>query len=133
MHVHSYSPSMCVWGIFFVDILFFIFIFFFFKQKTAYEIYQCDWSSDVCSSDLVTRLLEESTSRRPDRRNSAGSTVAPSSNTRTRLGSMPRTRTRSRCFRAMSCAFSRMLSPCFLRSEERRVGKECRSRWSPYH
>ena len=28
-------------------------IFFFFKQKTAYEIYQCDWSSDVCSSDLL--------------------------------------------------------------------------------
>ena len=27
---------------------------FFFKQKTAYEIYQCDWSSDVCSSDLLT-------------------------------------------------------------------------------
>ena len=30
-----------------------IFFFFFFKQKTAYEIYQCDWSSDVCSSDLA--------------------------------------------------------------------------------
>ena len=30
-------------------------MFFFFKQKTAYEIYQCDWSSDVCSSDLDTR------------------------------------------------------------------------------
>ena len=28
-------------------------LFFFFKQKTAYEIYQCDWSSDVCSSDLI--------------------------------------------------------------------------------
>ena len=28
-------------------------MFFFFKQKTAYEIYQCDWSSDVCSSDLI--------------------------------------------------------------------------------
>ena len=27
--------------------------FFFFKQKTAYEVYQCDWSSDVCSSDLA--------------------------------------------------------------------------------
>ena len=27
-------------------------LFFFFKQKTAYEIYQCNWSSDVCSSDL---------------------------------------------------------------------------------
>src|SRR6056300_1794687 len=26
-------------------------IFFFFKQKTAYEISECDWSSDVCSSD----------------------------------------------------------------------------------
>src|SRR5213596_1973770 len=26
--------------------------FFFFKQKTAYEIRPCDWSSDVCSSDL---------------------------------------------------------------------------------
>ena len=27
--------------------------FFFFKQKTAYEIGTGDWSSDVCSSDLV--------------------------------------------------------------------------------
>src|SRR5881296_3657938 len=25
---------------------------FFFKQKTAYEVLLCDWSSDVCSSDL---------------------------------------------------------------------------------
>ena len=30
----------------------FIVFFFFFKQKTAYEILTCDWSSDVCSSDL---------------------------------------------------------------------------------
>ena len=29
-----------------------IIIVFFFKQKTAYEILTCDWSSDVCSSDL---------------------------------------------------------------------------------
>ena len=28
-------------------------VFFFFKQKTAYEILTCDWSSDVCSSDLT--------------------------------------------------------------------------------
>ena len=27
--------------------------FFFFKQKTAYEIGTGDWSSDVCSSDLI--------------------------------------------------------------------------------
>ena len=33
-----------------------LFFFFFFKQKTAYEIYQCDWSSDVCSSDLISLI-----------------------------------------------------------------------------
>ena len=32
-----------------------VIIFFFFKQKTAYEIVSRDWSSDVCSSDLVGR------------------------------------------------------------------------------
>src|SRR3546814_8502017 len=30
--------------------------FFFFKQKTAYEMRISDWSSDVCSSDLITAL-----------------------------------------------------------------------------
>src|SRR5216117_4380704 len=30
----------------------FIYFFFFFKQKTAYEVRKGDWSSDVCSSDL---------------------------------------------------------------------------------
>src|SRR3546814_3966453 len=28
-------------------------VFFFFKQKTAYEMRISDWSSDVCSSDLA--------------------------------------------------------------------------------
>src|SRR3546814_9774220 len=31
-----------------------VFFFFFFKQKTAYEMRISDWSSDVCSSDLAT-------------------------------------------------------------------------------
>src|SRR3546814_2278762 len=31
---------------------------FFFKQKTAYEMRISDWSSDVCSSDLLTLLLD---------------------------------------------------------------------------
>src|SRR3546814_20399794 len=31
-------------------------VFVFFKQKTAYELRISDWSSDVCSSDLVARL-----------------------------------------------------------------------------
>ena len=44
---------------FFCFFYFFICLFFFFfKQKTAYEIYQCDWSSDVCSSDLVVKAIE---------------------------------------------------------------------------
>ena len=34
-------------------------MFFFFKQKTAYEIYQCDWSSDVCSSDLIGANVDD--------------------------------------------------------------------------
>ena len=32
------------------------FIFFFFKQKTAYEVVSRDWSSDVCSSDLALKF-----------------------------------------------------------------------------
>ena len=35
--------------------MYFLF-FFFFKQKTAYEIVSRDWSSDVCSSDLFSTL-----------------------------------------------------------------------------
>src|SRR3546814_8193257 len=35
-----------------------IFWFFFFKQKTAYEMRISDWSSDVCSSDLLLQLLQ---------------------------------------------------------------------------
>src|SRR3546814_3108290 len=33
--------------------VFILFVFFFFKQKTAYEMRISDWSSDVCSSDLA--------------------------------------------------------------------------------
>src|SRR3546814_6721370 len=34
-----------------------VLIFFFFKQKTAYEMRISDWSSDVCSSDLIDGIL----------------------------------------------------------------------------
>src|SRR3546814_19369588 len=37
--------------------LFNLLVFFFFKQKTAYEMRISDWSSDVCSSDLVDALI----------------------------------------------------------------------------
>src|ERR1044072_3688481 len=71
---------------------------FVYKQNTAYEIYQCDWSSDVCSSDLcfgdnrfIFLFIKITIVDTP------GHTIDKE------------------------------------RSEERRVGKECRSRWSPYH
>src|SRR3546814_2841643 len=86
-----------------------LFFFFFFKQKTAYEMRISDWSSDVCSSDL-----EGDTSR-------AATVVDSSFRSRRRGGVRARSTTADSVFR----------------SEERRVGKECvstcRSRWSPYH
>src|SRR3546814_2568816 len=43
-----------LYGVVYVECLcFFYFFFFFFKQKTAYEMRISDWSSDVCSSDLL--------------------------------------------------------------------------------
>src|SRR3546814_1840329 len=44
--------AVCLFGV--VHVLY-VFIFFFFKQKTAYERRIIDWSSDVCSSDLAKR------------------------------------------------------------------------------
>src|SRR3546814_1625805 len=44
---------MCVGVAYDVAVVFFVF---FFKQKTAYEMRISDWSSDVCSSDLIERL-----------------------------------------------------------------------------
>src|SRR3546814_9601762 len=37
-------------------LIFFICLYFFLMQKTAYEMRISDWSSDVCSSDLALRL-----------------------------------------------------------------------------
>src|SRR3546814_979455 len=47
--------ALCI----FIFIFFFSFFFFFFKQKTAYEMRISDWSSDVCSSDLLADHLGE--------------------------------------------------------------------------
>src|SRR5579883_2330127 len=74
--------------------------FFFFKQKTAYEIFTC-WSSDVCSSDLNMGLLD--------------------------LGDD------NAAFEKHGCRQHEDGGVDEQRSEERRVGKECRSRWSPYN
>src|SRR3546814_4580520 len=41
---------------------------FFFKQKTAYEMRMCDWSSDVCSAELLVEVLPEMLHRLVERR-----------------------------------------------------------------
>src|SRR3546814_5662409 len=97
--------------------LYLLLIFFFFKQKTAYEMRISDWSSDVCSSDLCSPTPMDcpspTTMSAPI---SPGAVMAPKA-----TGSV-------------TTATSKAPTS---RSEERRVGKECvstcRSRWSPYH
>src|SRR3546814_13842593 len=52
--------------------LVFIMLFcFFFKQKTAYEMRISDWSSDVCSSDLLWRLFDDEKSGEGEARDAA--------------------------------------------------------------
>src|SRR3546814_10295044 len=88
-------------------------LFFFFKQKTAYEMRISDWSSDVCSSDLRAAKQGPAEAERGAGRNRR----------QRRTSAAPR-------HSAKAAEIAR-------RSEERRVGKECvstcRSRWSPYH
>src|SRR3546814_4523650 len=45
---------MLLWFVFIVEYVFF------FKQKTAYDMRISDWSSDVCSSDLLLSRVAES-------------------------------------------------------------------------
>src|SRR5450830_238701 len=70
---------------------------FFFSSRRPHTSSKRDWSSDVCSSDLVVWQ--------------SGDTV---------LG-------------VVAGGLSPAVEALVTRSEERRVGKECRSRWSPYH
>src|SRR3546814_17861997 len=103
-----------------------VLIFFFFKQKTAYEMRISDWSSDVCSSDLH--------GRQPCSRHGTGHAhfaLASDLGTRNRGVLLVQEAYRR-------CGQKKIDTAVFgLRSDERRVGKECvstcRSRWSPYH
>src|SRR2546430_10822662 len=95
---------------------------FFFSSRRRHTRFDCDWSSDVCSSDLAeaTGDLDAHTLRAEAHRaadcllHRAAKRHAPHE----LLGDALRKQGRVELW---------------LRSEERRVGKECRSRWSPYH
>src|SRR3546814_5146181 len=109
----------------------------FFKQKTAYEMRISDWSSDVCSSDLVTfgfgligfyddylKVTKQNPKGVPGKLKLVLQVLIAG-------------------FAAVwihmitAAPLNTSLAIPFFRSEERRVGKECvstcRSRWSPYH
>src|SRR3546814_3549935 len=97
--------TVCVMHIFSLSVVDSVF-FFFFKQKTAYEMRISDWSSDVCSSDLaerVHRILEIGPARRQ---------VGAARGTEGAAFGFPRSEER------------RVGKECV---------STCRSRWSPYH
>src|SRR3546814_12925316 len=110
--------------------------FFFFKQKTAYEMRISDWSSDVCSSDLLmsdTGVQENGVSvdwPALMRRKRGFTDRVPKRMEDELVGNGVTT------FHGHA-EFSGPNELIIDRSEERRVGNECvstcRSRWSPYH
>src|SRR3546814_7141609 len=109
-------------------------MFFFFKQKTAYEMRISDWSSDVCSSDLV--FLDELHLRpkRVEMRDHGAGAATPAALPDRADGSPPGQFWRQpEVFQLPRAVVNDLVG----RSEERRVGKECvstcRSRWSTCH
>src|SRR3546814_6350000 len=102
--------------------------FFFFKQKTAYEMRISDWSSDVCSSDLEPLLLYKSV-RSQTRPKLIFNTIYGEINVNDLEKDAVPIYTLEDFFDPRNHSH--------VRSEERRVGKECvstcRSRWSQYH
>src|SRR2546430_7875400 len=94
---------------------------FFFSSRRRHTRFDCDWSSDVCSSDLVARAVRRGEAAAADR------SRGPREDPARLVARASRTRALAR-YAGVARAALRLA-----RSEERRVGKECRSRWSPYH
>src|SRR5689334_23894133 len=115
--------------VFFFFFLFFFFLFFF-SSRRRHTRWNCNWSSDVCSSDLSRGgiRLPACCPGRPA--GARGIPEAPGTgpfrSARTARRRLPFPASRRRPGR---CAGTSR-NP---RSEERRVGKECRSGWSPSH
>src|SRR3546814_7269865 len=103
-----------------------VLIFFFFKQKTAYEMRISDWSSDVCSSDLFEKA----------RLSGQGREEAMLAAVRWALENSGQYKDRECVVGGEKFQTWHPWGGAY-RSEERRVGKECvstsRSRRSPDH
>src|SRR2546430_10370227 len=93
--------------------------FFFFSSRRRHTRFDCDWSSDVCSSDLQHRHgLDATAIAERIWTQCYVHKLTPKGSLRPGRDGLPQHGT------------ARLNEE---RSEERRVGKECRSRWSPYH
>src|SRR2546429_4324421 len=96
-------------------------LYFFFSSRRRHTRCSRDWSSDVCSSDLrrghVCQVLNINESRKKK-----SSEYVDVQNGFDYVYKLVR-------FAGKGYQFQVHVN----RSEERRVGKECRSRWSPYH
>src|SRR2546430_4633003 len=99
----------------------FVSLFFFFSSRRRHTRFDCDWSSDVCSSDL-DRLVGIAVALA-----AAGWVPIQLWIWFTGLRGVRLTRVIVVTILLWAAAIPGS------RSEERRVGKECRSRWSPYH
>src|SRR2546430_9977220 len=97
---------------------------FFFSSRRRHTRFDCDWSSDVCSSDLLIarelgitplEMRRHNVARAGDPTTTGAPWHGPD------LGAL------------LDRAADEIRAENARRSEERRVGKECRSRWSPYH
>src|SRR5207249_8083897 len=91
--------------LFYLSVLF-VFFFFFFSSRRRHTRSKRDWSSDVCSSDLFSSRVLRHVNDVEEKLVDAV---------------------------AFGLKVHDLAVQFHHRSEERRVGKECRSRWSPYH
>src|SRR3546814_14536909 len=119
-------------------------LFFFFKQKTAYEMRISDWSSDVCSSDLLPQRhrrhlrIEQRVRRGGGEIGDDLDILPPGVEDLEHIAILCQQVEQRRHVHARRERIDRG-GLVFIgdRSEERRVGKECvstwRSRWSPAH
>ena len=89
---------------FLCSLFLFFFCLFFFSSRRRHTRCSRDWSSDVCSSDLGDFIMSGT----------------PSESSLSQLD-------------AVNLLLNPEAPEVVSGSEERRVGKECRSRWSPYH
>src|SRR2546430_3454926 len=96
---------------------------FFFSSRRRHTRFDCDWSSDVCSSDLFRAMNTLLKGIGVDR-----SDLLRRENSERFLDAFKVTDVPTWANVVAFCALVDRV-----RSEERRVGKECRSRWSPYH